>query len=190
MTAPDLPIPDRPLGHRIDWASALAEHGRWLRAVVLARLGERQAGEEGMQEVSLAAVAQRAPLSEPDKLASWLYQLAVRKALRYRRQRGRQHRLLDRYAQRVRDGSDGPSSSDPLGWLLTEERHQLVRRALERLPGPDAEILLLKYTENLSYRELAERLGLSEAAVTTRLYRVRCRLRAALAGSNIFEGQE
>src|SRR5688572_15701045 len=46
-----------PVGRGVDWAAALERHGRWLRRVVLTRLGERQAVDEVMQEVSLAAVA-------------------------------------------------------------------------------------------------------------------------------------
>ncbi|SRR5713101_7802013 len=53
-----------PIGLAIDWSTKLAEHDRWLRTIVLARLGERQAVDEVMQEVALAAVAQRAPLSQ------------------------------------------------------------------------------------------------------------------------------
>ena len=49
----------------------------------------------------------------------------------------------------------------------------LVRRSLACLPRRDAEILLLKYTENWSYRQLAEHLGLSTSAVEARLHRAR-----------------
>lgn len=167
-----------PDGPRIDWAAALADNDRWLRTAVLARLGEHQAVDEVMQEVALAAVAQRAPLQDPARLAAWLYQLAVRQALLYRRRCGRQRRLLNGYVQQPRR-----ESPDPLGWLLSDERRALVRAALAWLPRRDAEILLLKYTEDWSYRELAGRLGVSEAAVEARLHRARERLRRALAGS-------
>ena len=70
---------------------------------------------------------------------------------------------------------------EPLDWLLQTERREMVRAALELLPRRDAEILLLKYTENWSYRELAAHLGVSESAIETRLHRARERLRAALA---------
>src|SRR5262245_15975547 len=47
----------------IDWQHALAQHDRWLRTVVLARVGQASAVEEVMQEVALAAVRQQAPLA-------------------------------------------------------------------------------------------------------------------------------
>lgn len=164
----------------IDWAAALAAHDRWLRTSVLARLGEPQAVDEVMQEIALAAVAQRAPLLDPGRIGAWLYRLAVRQALLYRRKCGRRRRLADRYARRGPPAdADGPP--DPLGWLLLGERAELVRRALADLPSRDAEMLMLKYAENWSCRELAGRLGLSEPAVEARLHRARRRLREVLA---------
>ena len=60
-----------------------------------------------------------------------------------------------------------------------------MRGALERLSRRDAEILLLKYTEDWSYRELALHLGASESAVEARLHRARARLRAELMRADI-----
>lgn len=171
----------------IEWAAALAEHDRWLRTAVLTRLGERQAVDEVMQEVALAAVAQRAPLSDSTKLGAWLYRLAVRQALLYRRTRGRQHKLVGHFAWTRGNEVENGRAPDPLEWLVLDERRQLVREALARLPRRDAEILLLKYTENWSYRELAAHLDVGESAVEARLHRARRRLRDALAGSPVIE---
>ncbi len=72
----------------LDWGATLAEHERWLRRVVASRLGEPQAVDEVMQDVALAAVAQRSPLHNPARAAVWLYRLAVRHVLIYRRKIG------------------------------------------------------------------------------------------------------
>jgi RNA polymerase sigma-70 factor (ECF subfamily) len=64
---------------------------------------------------------------------------------------------------------------------LADERESLVRQAMARLPKRDAEILLLKYTEDWSYQQLAEHLGLSTSAVEARLHRARQKMRKALA---------
>jgi RNA polymerase sigma factor (sigma-70 family) len=168
----------------IDWASTLVRHDRWLRTVVAARLGERQAVDEVLQDVSLAAVSTKVTI-DPARVAGWLYRLAIRKTLLYRRSRGRHHKLVDRYAAKVRDqGMDPP---DPLGWLLLDERLALVRQAMERLASRDAEILLLKYTENWSCRDLAEHLGQTEGAIESRLHRAKQRLRDELARSSLIE---
>jgi RNA polymerase sigma-70 factor (ECF subfamily) len=171
----------------IDWQAALAQHDRWLRTIVYARVGEPQAVDEVMQEVSLAAVRQHAPLEDPAKVAPWLYRLAVTQSLLYRRKQGRRRKLTDRYAQRFRPSEADARQSEPLGWLLAEERRQMIRTAVARLPGRDAELLLLKYTEDWSYRELAERLGISESAVEARLHRARQRLRHELTALEVVE---
>lgn len=164
----------------IDWQSALAQHDRWLRTIAYARLYDADGVDEVMQEVSLAAVRQSAPLADHAKVAPWLYQLTVRQSLLYRRKLGRRRKLNQRYADRFQPTEIDQRTTDPLLWLMADERRQWVREALSRLNARDAEILLLKYTENWSYRELAEHLGISHSAVEARLHRARKRLRAKL----------
>lgn len=168
-------------GPTIDWPAMLASHDRWLRTVVLARVGEPQAVEEVMQEVSLAALRQQAPLQDATKVAPWLYRLAVVQSLLYRRKRGRTRKLTDRYGEQFRPSVEDSRESDPLSWLLADERRQMVRRALAGLPPRDAEILLLKYTEGWSYHQIADSLGISHSAVEARLHRARQKLRGELA---------
>ncbi len=166
----------------IDWPAELARHERWLRTVVAARLGQRSAVDEVLQEVSLAVLRQQAPLRDATKVSPWLYRTAVLQALLHRRKAARRQRLADRFGQRRRPLESNCRESDPLDWLIADERAKLVREGLGRLPPRDAEILLLKYTENWSYHELAEHLGISHSAVEARLHRARQRLRQALGG--------
>lgn len=163
----------------IDWPALLAQHDRWLRTVVLARTGERDAVDEVMQEVALAAIRQAAPLTDAAKVAPWLYRLAVRQALLYRRKCGRRRKLNAGYARECATGA--AAAPDPPGWLLADERQALVRQALARLLARDAEMLLLKYTEHWNYHQLAAHLGVSHSAVEARLHRARARLRSELA---------
>ena len=170
----------------IDWQAALSQHDRWLRTVVLARTGEPQAVDEVMQEVALAAVAQRAPLHDTAKVAPWLYQLAVRQSLLYRRKLGRARKLTGHYAERVRPSEEG-RSANPLEWLLTAERRQLVRAALRTMAEGDVEVLLLKYTEGWNYHQIAAHLEMSHSAVEAKLHRARQKLRGLLAAMKVSE---
>ena len=176
-----------PAATEIDWQAALAQHDRWLRTVVGARLGEPQAIDEVMQEVALAAVRQQSPIADASKVAPWLYRLAVTQSLLYRRKQGRRRNLTGRYAQRYRPAEQDHRHADPLDWLLCEERRERVRQAVARLPRREAEILLLKYIEGWSYRQLAEHLGISRSAVEARLHRARKRLRTELAAMDVVE---
>jgi RNA polymerase sigma factor (sigma-70 family) len=165
----------------IDWSVALALHARWLRTVVIARVGDPWAADDVMQEVAVAALKNGHQLGDPAKCGPWLYRLAVVSALQYRRRQGRGRKLVERFAERVPTTEADERELDPLDWLLADEQKAIVRKALACLPRRDAEILLLKYTEDWSYKELAEHLGLSASAVEARLHRARQKMRRALA---------
>lgn len=173
--------PSEPEANSIDWSAALALHARWLRTVVIARVGDPWAVDDVMQEVAVAAVKNGHQLRDAGSCGPWLYRLAVVTALQYRRRHGRGRKLIERFAERVPPTDADHRELDPLDWLLADEQQALVRKALARLPRPDAEILLLKYTEDWTYKELAEHLGLSASAVEARLHRARKKMRHALA---------
>jgi len=163
----------------LDWAKVLSQHEAWLRAVIYARVREPQVVEDVLQEVALAAVEQKAPINDPAKVSQWLYRLAVLNSLMFRRRQGRRRKWLRRYAEDTKVQT--PDSYDPLTWLISAERRELVRKALNRLPAKDVEILLLKYGQDWRYEEIARHLGISNSAVQTRLFRARQRLRDELS---------
>lgn len=162
-----------------DWGDVLSAHDGWLRRVVATRLSEPQGVDEVMQEVALAVLAQRSPLLDPARLVGWLYRLAVRQTLLYRRKAGRRRALVDRVAILRPTRNEAPAPS-PLAWVLHDERRELVQKAMKLLPPRDADLLALKYGEGWSARDLAERLGVGIPAIETRLMRARRRLRAQL----------
>jgi RNA polymerase sigma factor (sigma-70 family) len=166
-------------GRAVDLAAAIDEHGRWLRTVLAARGVERSALDDAMQSVFASATRSVSQLRDPHRVGPWLYRIAVVEALQHRRRAGRRRRLLERYSADAAAPSE--VDCDPLAWLLAEETQQLVRQGLAQLSPQDAEILLLKYTEDWSNRKLADRLGISISAVEARLHRARGRLRTALA---------
>lgn len=170
----------------VDWSFELGRHSRWLRSVLLARSRDPGAVEELFQEVSLAAVHNGDSLQDTSKTGPWLYRIAVRQALLHRRKLGRLRRNLPPVATEV-DQVCESGQPDPLDWLLADERSRMIRQALGTLPSREAELLILKYTENWSYRELARHLDTTEGAVESRLHRARQKLRAELARRQIVE---
>lgn len=163
------------------WETALQQHDRWLRTVVASRVGEAEAVDEIMQEVALAAAGQAARPTVPERIAPWLYRVAVRQTLLYRRKCGRQRRLAGQYAERHVPVERVSKAGDPLDWLLAQERRVLVRSAMQRLAARDAEVLQLKYSEDWSCQQIAQHFGVGQSAVEARLHRARKRLRDELA---------
>jgi RNA polymerase sigma-70 factor (ECF subfamily) len=71
-----------------------------------------------------------------------------------------------------------PAASDtPESVLLAQADRQLVQDALERLPVPLREVILLCDMEEMSYHEIAEALGVPIGTVMSRLSRARKSMR-------------
>src|SRR3954467_11528033 len=111
----------------IDWPAELERHGRWLRTVALARVGDAAAADDVMQEVAKAAVEKGHQLRDRRSVAAWLYRLTVVGALQYRRRQGRRRKLLERYVDRVAPAEGDSRERNPLDWLLADERKTMVR---------------------------------------------------------------
>ena len=170
-----------------NWEDVLRQHTSWLRTVIAARCQEPQAVDEIMQEVSMAVVKQNAPLKDASKLAPWLYQIAVRQSLMFRRRHGRRRNLEKRYADQLESHPYQRDAIDPLDWLIATERQVLVRRGLEQLAPKEKEILLLKYTQDWSYQQIAAHLGITESAVESRLHRARRNLRGKMVALEVID---
>ena len=98
----------------------------------------------------------------------------------YRRTRGRRRRFENRVAGNPSDAAPTYQSPNPVERVLVAEQQQQVQEAMENLDELDRQILLLKYSEGWTYRQLAERLGVKEDTVEYRLTKARKKLRRLL----------
>lgn len=159
----------------IDWAAELDRHRDWMRGLVRARVGNADAADDVMQDVSLAVIRQNGRPTEAAKVRSWLYQVVVRRVADYFRRSFRHERLIvdaaDYQSAIVCGNSDTTDAN---------EEAALLKAALKNLPEVEREIFQRKYAENWSYRQLCEHFELSERAIEYRLVRAKERLRSEL----------
>jgi RNA polymerase sigma-70 factor (ECF subfamily) len=64
---------------------------------------------------------------------------------------------------------------------LASEQHAIIERAIRRLPDLFREVYVLADVEGLPSAEIADLLGMSVAAVKSRLHRARLKMRELLA---------
>ena len=167
-----------PPGVAIDWPKQLNQHRRWLMSVLRSRINNPHVVEDLYQEVSLAVLRQNSRPTDPAKAAPWLYRLAVRHVINFHRRTGRQKRMRERLQQlALVQSSDG---QDALEWLVKTEQQTRVNQALQQLRPQEREILILKYTENWTYQQLADHLGASTNTIEYRLIRAKKQLRKLL----------
>jgi RNA polymerase sigma-70 factor (ECF subfamily) len=107
---------------------------------------------------------------------SWLYRIVVNRCLDHKRQQSRLLPFIDRLLEGVRS-----SGETALQTLLRRELSDQVRSAVGKLPPEQRIVIVLRYTEGLSYEEISEVLGCSKGTVASRLNRAHQALERRLA---------
>ena len=97
---------------------------------------------------------------------SWLYRMVVNSCLDYHRKRRRFLPLLDEALDVFRS----PREST-LHDLLREEQEERVQQIVAQLPEEQRIVVVLRYTDGLSYEEIADLLGCRRGTVASRLNR-------------------
>jgi RNA polymerase sigma factor (sigma-70 family) len=146
-------------------------HGPMVLRVCKSVLHDHHDAEDAFQAVFLVLADRAGSIRRSGSIASWLFGVADRVAIRGRRSAARRRALNQLVAERTPE-QVLPTENDPDWEILHEE----VRRLPERLRAP----VVLCYLQGLSYAEAAHRLGLSAVAVQGRLARARARLRDRL----------
>jgi RNA polymerase sigma-70 factor (ECF subfamily) len=177
----------------------LARHRRRLQRMVGLHMDRRLAARFDPSDVVQEALADAAGrLSDylrrrPLPFYPWLRQLAWERLVQLHRRHLRAgKRSVTREEAGVLDlpedsavelaGRLAAADANPSNLLLREELRERVRQALSRLAPPDREVLVLRHLEQLSTREVAAALGLTEAAAKSRHIRALERLHRLLGG--------
>ena len=136
-------------------------------------LGTRDDAEDAAQETFLRAFEARAQFDQRRQFGPWIYRIARNVCIdRMRSRRPRELTLVD---TEIGSGDETPAD---LYERADTRRH--VHKAILSLPKPYRRVLLLRYAKGMSYCEIGSALGISEAAVGTRLVRAKGMVRNAL----------
>ena len=142
------------------------EHHRRIYLYCLRQLGSPEEAEDAVQATYLNACRSLKDGFEPEAAQAWLFKVAhnvclTRQRSSYRRARvERPHDL-----QAVQDTIAAPEASGDELFGLDE--------ALAGLPDQQRNAILLREWQGLSYREVATKLGVTQAAVETLIFRAR-----------------
>jgi len=107
---------------------------------------------------------------------AWLLKI-VRTTAFARLQKNRAHLLDAEFNEEIH--SDGGEALNPETLLLQRADRQLLEQAMNHLPDGLREILMLRELEGLSYKEIAEVVGVPMGTVMSMLFRARERFRHA-----------
>jgi len=143
--------------------------------------------EDLTQETYLKALQAFPSLRDPSRVRAWLFQILSRLVTDRHRRGGQEVSIeelpdLDRFSlyDRIAEEDPFPYSDRLHEDFLVQFQDDDVQQALQSVPEIYRTTLVLLYTEELSYRELADVLGCPVGTIMSRLYRGRKVLERAL----------
>jgi RNA polymerase sigma-70 factor, ECF subfamily len=175
-----------------EFSRAALEHIDALFGYAMALTRDRSTSEDLVQETYLRAARAFGRLLPDSNLKSWLFAI-----------------MRNIWLNQMRHDRNGPTfveldaeEDDRMWWLATEasdpeaafarkESTDRIRTAIELLPAPYREIVVLRDLEGFSYQQIARLLGCPAGTVMSRLSRARTRLKelldAPIAGASARE---
>jgi RNA polymerase sigma-70 factor (ECF subfamily) len=160
---------------RGEFTRLFQEHSRAVMRFALRRFSDSSTCEDVVADTFVVAWKKMQERPAHDRELPWLYGIAFRLLSNQRRSRERRERLLSRMIVEDDSGLDPDESND----FDTE----FIGNVLAQLKDSDRELLEFVYWEKLSYREIADIVGVSENAVGIRITRARKTLRLLLPPS-------
>ena len=161
-------------------------HTPWMLVVARRVVGDSALAEDCVQEAFFNAFRKIGDFEERSSLKSWLHRIVVNQALmKLRGSRNRNEAPIDELlpafdANACRIEGPWQHLATPEEIFEREDRRALIHAKINELPESYRQILQLRDIEELTTREVAEGLGLSEENVKVRLHRARSALKMLL----------
>src|SRR5579871_475495 len=154
-------------------------HSGAIHSYAFRLLGNQEDADDVTQEVFIRAHERLDQLRDPERLRPWLYRIATNLCMDHLRRRTRTRRIFG-IPIAFEGGSDDedsvahevaqPGSTAAIDGVAERD---LISRALQRMAPKYATCLVLHSAQGLSYREIAEVLGITPGAAAVRLARAR-----------------
>lgn len=166
--------------HKSLFLNWLGEHGSSVMKVARAYTLSGEECQDLAQEILLQAWQSLPRFEGKASVATWFYRVALHTAMNWHRKdkprRARQQPLLEVQAL-------APVGLDGAAQAQQRETIEQLYGAIHQLPKADAALVLL-YLDELSYREMAEVLGISESNVGVKLNRAKKALSELMKGGS------
>jgi len=159
-------------GDRQAFGELVRRHREGVVNVVYRMCGDANLAEDAAQEAFIRAWQHLPGYRPRSPFRNWVYRIATNVALDMLR---RERETVDIDALSLAASDRGPEAT-----VEGRERGEQVRQAVLALPPASRAVLVLREYEGLSYREIADMLGIPIGTVMSRLNYARNRLRESL----------
>lgn len=155
-------------------------HQRMVYHLALQLLGNPEDARDLCQDVFLTVFRSIRRFRGDSALQTWIYRIAVNQARNQQRWWRRRKRSDQVSLDAVLIDPPAPAAASPERALDRKELRRRLWQALRRLPFEQRSAIVLRELHGMRYAEIAFSLGVSTAAVKSRLARARRTLRADL----------
>jgi RNA polymerase sigma-70 factor, ECF subfamily len=167
LSCDDLSLVEAAIRNPDDFAHLYRRYVQQVYRYALARTGSPAVADDIVSDAMLAAF-EALDRFDPRRgsFSGWLFTIVYRRVADWERAKRRGWKLFQRQRDLRHDAPD-----DPLDALVRRDDVARVRAAIARLRPIDREVILLRYSADLSSDEIARTLGISRTAARTRLSR-------------------
>jgi len=177
----DLELIERCLNHdEAAWEQILFRYKRKVFGIAFKFTGRFEEAEDLTQEIFLKVFKALATYKKEQDFSWWLVSISRNACIDYYRSVKRERKVLSENLDRIKEFKfEGLS---PQGNLEAAERSRMLRQRLGELPEDLRVVLILRDLKGLSYKEIADQLGLVEGTVKSRIHRGRAELAEKIKG--------
>ncbi len=174
-TTPDSLIQECLNGNQAAWETIVRQHRRKVFNVAYKFVGKHDEAEDLTQDIFLKIFKALDTFDRRANFQTWIISIARNLCIDHYRSVRKERETI---AREVDAGELSPASPDasPLRQLEQNDLREMLRRALDELPETLKTAVILRDLHELSYQEIAERLGLPEGTVKSRINRGRIEL--------------
>lgn len=173
----DFPLVDQCLrGDAAAWETMVQSYGARIRRMARKYRDFRNDADDLTQEVFVRVYCHlNSYRADSGSFENWVVRVGRNllidhlRASRRRQQLGGSDELDD---TKLKDRRGIPADS----WVEKNESAEAIRKGLESLPLELREVVVMRYLEGVSYQEMAERLGVPEGTIKSRINRGRAKL--------------
>ena len=162
-------------GNKTAFAQLVERHQKKIYHLTRRIVINHQDADEVVQETFIKVFKYIDRYSEKYRFNTWLYRIAINTALTLIKKRKHQGRSLDELYENENFEPISGNSTQQLA--KDNEIYDIVKEALEMLSPQLRAVFILRTWDELSYKEIAQTLNISEGTVMSRLNRARNKLK-------------
>lgn len=158
-------------GDNTHYRDLVSRYQHKVYSVALKITNNQKDAEDISQEVFIKAFQALSGFQSQSSFSTWLYKITVNRCLDWKRkykayEKEKNTEEIEMFANEHHEERSSPEEA-----LLSNERSKAIGLAIQGLPKNYQSVISLYYFNNMTYQQIADKLGIAKKTVESRLYR-------------------